>query len=134
MKFILGTMLTLAVIPLATASEPLSVVYRAGLTCGHLEFEGMSYEAFEKSMSSSSSAPTTISGWIQLIRKDVEEGEKKMEISETLLRSNTRTLNESDSADVKKKVQAAIQYLNDRIETDRSNLTSSKCILNILEG
>ena len=134
MKFILGTMLTLAVIPLATASEPLSVVYRAGLTCGHLEFEGMSYEAFEQSMSSSSSAPTTISGWIQLIRKDVEEGEKKMEISETLLRSNTRTLNESDSADVKKKVQAAIQYLNDRIETDRSNLTSSKCILNILEG
>ena len=68
MKFVVGTMLMLAIIPLATASEPLSVVYRAGLSCGHLEFEGMSYEAFEQSMSSSQSAPTTISGWIELIR------------------------------------------------------------------
>ena len=134
MKVVLGTMLMLAIIPLATASDPLSLVYRAGLTCGHLDFEGTSYEAFEQRMSSSPSAPTTISGWIQLIRKDVQEGLKKMEISETLLRSNTRTLNESDSADVRQKAQAAIQYLNGRIERDRSNLSSSKCILNILEG
>lgn len=134
MKFIFGTMLMLAIMPLATASEPLGVVYRAGLSCGHLEFEGMSYEAFEQSMSSSQSAPTTISGWIELIRKDVQEGQKKMEISETLLRSNTRTLNETDSPEVREKVQAAIQYLNERMETDRKNLTSSECILKILEG
>ena len=43
-------------------------------------------------------------------------------------------LNESDSAEVRQKAQAAIQYLNGRIERDRSNLSSSKCILNILEG
>ena len=134
MKVVLGTMLMLAIIPLATASEPLSLVYRAGLTCGHSDFEGLSYDALEQRMSSSPSTPTTISGWIQLIRKDVQEGLKKMEISETLLRSNSRTLNESDSADIKQKAQAAIQYLNDRIERDRSNLSSSKCILKILEG
>ena len=134
MKVVFGTVLMLAIIPLATASDPLSLVYRAGLTCGHLDFEGTSYEAFEQKMSSSPSAPTTISGWIQLIRKDVEDGLNKMEISETLLRSNTRTLNESDSADVRQKAQAAIEYLNGRIERDRSNLSSSKCILDILEG
>jgi hypothetical protein len=134
MKVVLGTMLMLAIIPLATASDPLSLVYRAGLTCGHLDFEGTSYEAFERRMSSNPSAPTTISGWIQLIRKDVQEGLKKMEISETLLHSNTRTLNESESADVRQKAQAAIQYWNGRIEKERSNLSSSKCVLNILEG
>ena len=134
MKVVLGTMLMLAIIPLATASDPLSLVYRAGLTCGHLDFEGTSYETFERRMSSNPSAPTTISGWIQLIRKGVQEGLKKMEISETLLHSNTRTLNESESADVRQKAQAAIQYWNGRIEKERSNLSSSKCVLNILEG
>ena len=134
MKVVLGAMLMLAIIPLATASDPFSLVYRAGLTCGHLDFEEASYEDLEQRMSSSPSAPTTINGWIQLIRKGVQEGLKKMEVSETLLRSNTRTLNETDSAEVKQKAQAAIQYLNDRIERDRSNLSSSKCILNILEG
>ena len=134
MKVVLGTLLMLAIIPLATASDPLSLVYRAGLTCGHLDFEGTSYEVLERRMSSNPSAPSTISGWIQLIRKDVQDGQKKMEISETLLRSNTRTLNESDSADVRQKAQAAIQYLNGRMERDRSNLSSSKCMLNILEG
>ena len=134
MKVVLGTILMLAIIPLATASDPLSLVYRAGLTCGHLDFEGTSYEALERRMSSNPSAPSTISGWIQLIRKGVQEGLKKMEISETLLRSNTRTLNESDSADVRQKAQDAIQYWNGRIERDRSNLSSSKCMLNILEG
>jgi hypothetical protein len=134
MKVVLGTMLMLASIPLATASDSLSLVYRAGLTCGHLDFEGTSYEAFERRMSSNPSAPTTISGWIQLIRKDVQEGLKKMEISETLLHSNTRTLNESESADVRQKAQAAVQYWNGRIEKERSNISSSKCVLNILEG
>ena len=134
MKVVLGTMLMLASIPLATASDSLSLVYRAGLTCGHLDFEGMSYEAFEQKMSLNPSAPTTISGWIQLIRKDVQEGLKKMEISETLLHSSTRTLNESESADVRQKAQAAVQYWNGRIEKERSNLYSSKCVLNILEG
>ena len=134
MKVVLGTILMLAIIPLATASDPLSLVYRAGLTCDYLDFEGTSYEALERRMSSNPSAPSTISGWIQLIRKDVQEGLKRMEISETLLRSNTRTLNETDSADVRQKAQAAVQYLNSRIEKDRSNLSSSKCMLNILEG
>jgi hypothetical protein len=134
MKVVLGTMLMLASIPLATASDSLSLVYRAGLTCGHLDFEGTSYEAFERRMSSNPSAPTTISGWIQLIRKDVQEGLKKMEISETLLHSSTRTLNESESADVRQKAQAAVQYWNGRIEKERSNISSSKCVLNILEG
>ncbi len=103
MKVVLGTILMLATIPLATASDPLSLVYRAGITCGHLDFEGTSYEALERKISSDPSAPSTISGWIQLIRKSVQEGQKRMEISETLLRSNTRTLNETDSADVRKK-------------------------------
>jgi hypothetical protein len=134
MKVVLGTILMLTIIPPATASDPFSLVYRAGLTCGHLEFEGKSYKDIERSMSSNPSAPTTISGWIQLIRKDVQEGLKKLEISETLLRSNTRTLNETDSADVRQKAQTAVQYLNDRIEKDRSNLSSSKCILDILES
>jgi hypothetical protein len=134
MKVVLGTMLMLAISPLATASDSLSLVYRAGITCGHLDFEGTSYDAFERKMSSNPSAPTTISGWIQLIRKDVQEGLKKIEISETLLHSSTRTMNESESADVRQKAQAAIQYWNDRIEKERSNLSSSKCVLNFLEG
>ncbi len=124
----------LVTIPLATASDPLSLVYRAGLTCGHSDFEGTSYEALEREMSSNPSAPSTISGWIQLIRKGMQESLKKIEISETLLRSTTRTLAESDSADVRQKAQAAIQYLNSRIEKNRSNLSSSKCTLDILEG
>jgi hypothetical protein len=134
MKIVLGTIFMLAIIPLATASDPFSLVYSAGLTCGHSDFEGTSYKDLERSMASNASAPTTISGWIQLIRKDVQEGLKKVEVSETLLRSNTRTLNETDSAEVRQKAQTAIQYLNDRIEKDRSNLASSKCILNILES
>ena len=133
-KVVLGTILMLAIISLATASDPLSLVYRAGVTCGHLDFEGTSYEALERKNSSNPSEPSTISEWIQLIRASVQEGLKKMEISETLLRSNTRSLNESDSADVRKKLQTAIQYLNGRIERDRSNLSSSKCMLDILEG
>jgi hypothetical protein len=133
-KFVLGTILMLATIPLATASDPFSLVYRAGVTCGHLDFEGTSYEAFERKISSNPSAPSTISEWIQLIRKNVQEGLKKMEISETLLRSNTQSLNESDSADVREKLQTAIQYLNGRIARERSSLSSSKCMLDILEG
>lgn len=124
----------LATIPLATASDPLSLVYRAGVTCGHLDFEGTSYEALERKISSNPSAPSTINEWIQLLRKSMQEGLKKIEISETLLRSNTRSLNESDSADVREKLQTAIQYLNGRIETDRSTLSSSQCVLDILEG
>jgi hypothetical protein len=134
MKVVLGIILMLATIPLATASDPLSLVYRAGLTCGHLDFEGTSYEVFERRMSSNPSAPSTISGWIQLIRKGMQESLKQIEISETLLRSNTRTLAESDSADVRQKVQAAIEYLNGRIEKNRRNLSSSECTLDILEG
>lgn len=134
MKVVLVTILMLAFIPLATASDPLNIVYRAGLTCGHSDFEGASYEDFEQRVSSSPSAPTTINGWIQLIHNDVQEGLKKLEISETLLHSNTRTLNETDSADVRQKAQTAVQYLNDRIEKERSDLSSSNCILNILES
>jgi hypothetical protein len=124
----------LATIPLAIASDPLSLVYRAGVTCGHLDFEGPSYEALERKISSNPAAPSTISEWIQLINEGVQEGLKKLEVSETLLRSNTRTLNESDSADVRQKAQTAIQYLNGRMEKNRSNLSSSKCMLDILEG
>jgi hypothetical protein len=134
MKVVLGTILMLAIIPLATASDSLSVVYRAGVTCGHLDFEGTSYKALERKISSNSSAPSTISEWIQLVHEGVQEGLKKLEVSETLLRSNTRTLNESDSADVRQKAQTAIQYLNGRMERDQSNLSSSKCMLDILEG
>ncbi len=134
MKVVLGTILMLATIPLATASDPFSLVYRAGVTCGHLDFEGTSYEALERKISSNPSAPSTISEWIQLMRKSVQEELKKMEISETLLRSITRTLNETDSADVREKAQTAIQNLNGRIERNRSNLSSSKCMLDILEG
>ena len=132
-KVVLGTILILATIPLAAASYPLSLVYRAGVTCSHLDFEGTSYEALERKISSNPSAPSTMSEWIQLMRENVQEGLKKMEISETLLRSNTRSLNESDSADVREKLQVAIQYLNGQIERDRSNLSSSKCMLDILE-
>ena len=134
MKLVLITILMLAIIPLATASDSLSVVYRAGVTCGHIDFEGTSYKALERKISSNPSAPSTISDWIQIIRQGVQEGLKKMEVSETLLRSNTRTLNESDSAEVRQKAQTAIDYLNDRIERNRSNLSSSKCMLDILEG
>ncbi len=134
MKLVLGTMLMFAIVPLAIASDPLDIVYRAGLTCGHIDYEETSYKDLAREVSSNPSAPTTISGWIQLIRKDVQEGLEKMEISETLLRSNTRTLNESDSADIKKKAQTAIDYLNGRMEKDRSSLSSSECMLDILEG
>ena len=134
MKIVLGTILMLATIPLATASDPLSLVYRAGVTCGYSDFEGTSYKALKRNISSNPSAPSTISECIQLIRKSVQKGLKRMEISETLLRSNTRTLNESDSADVRERAQTAIQYLNGRIERERSNLSSSKCMLDILEG
>ena len=133
MKVVFGTILMLATIPLAAASDPLSLVYRAGVTCGHSDFEGTSYEALEHKISSNPSAPSTISEWVQVISKTVQEGLKKIEISETLLRSNTRTLNETDSADVREKAQTAIEYLNGRIERDRSNLSSSECMLGILE-